>query len=474
MRQFVLTFFTLISCYCISAQTSAPNFNTKDIENNTHNLYQDYLEKGKPVVMDVSATWCSRCWSFHSKHILRDVYNEVGPEGLDIAMVLFVEGDSNTPKSALYGGSGSRGDWTKDTPYPIIDSLGKSIADAYNVAGFPVVNLISPNKTYVRATNLTLTSILDNVYNMLPVPSLDEDAAIHKVKADAKTCSAVEVSFDLFNKGKNTIASAKFDVLRNGQFFKSYDWTGSIATYKSETITFKDLLIDPAINKNEFTVMYKGSVSNDNVASRSFSVATAQTVETSRFINIDIAVDQNAQQDKISFDVVDDMGTIVFESGLLTGGQNYNVDISLSKEGCHKLVLRNQNGNGNAGRVKITDSKGVVVYDANPGSSFETFPINFAVERIVNTNNHALANHLTLSPNVVRDVCYLELAVKVQEHYKIELVNTNGKVISTLYNGQLALGNQRLALDVSEVAFGQYFLSVETTTAKVALPLIKQ
>ena len=59
----------------------APDFTTVDINGNTHNLY-DYLDQGYTVVMDISATWCPPCWSYHQGGALEDLWANHGPAGL--------------------------------------------------------------------------------------------------------------------------------------------------------------------------------------------------------------------------------------------------------------------------------------------------------------------------------------------------------------------------------------------------------
>ena len=55
-----------------------PDFTATDLNGNTINLYTDFLDQGIPVIMDVSATWCGPCWSFHQGHALKDIYMTYG------------------------------------------------------------------------------------------------------------------------------------------------------------------------------------------------------------------------------------------------------------------------------------------------------------------------------------------------------------------------------------------------------------
>ena len=84
VRFFLFSFLTLIYSTLFAQMpngSTGPDFTSTDINGNTIQLYADFLDQGIPVIMDVSATWCSPCWGFHESHAMKDLYMTYGAAG---------------------------------------------------------------------------------------------------------------------------------------------------------------------------------------------------------------------------------------------------------------------------------------------------------------------------------------------------------------------------------------------------------
>jgi thiol-disulfide isomerase/thioredoxin len=141
----------------LPAASLAPNFTFKDLNGNSHTLY-DYLAQGKTVFIDVSTAWCGPCWDYHITHEFANLYKAHGPSGMsgvnsnttDDVMVLFIEAEGTNTKAQLYGTSGtgllhSMGDWVTGTPYPIIDtnaSVTNIFKSAWRISSFPTIYMV--------------------------------------------------------------------------------------------------------------------------------------------------------------------------------------------------------------------------------------------------------------------------------------------------------------------------------------------
>ena len=122
----------------------APNIVATDINGNNWNLY-DLLDQGKTVFLDVFATWCGPCWSYHNSGALDDFYNQYGPDGTNEIMAFMIEGDGSTTMADLQGTGGNTvGNWITGTPMPIIDNSG--IASDYQIRYFPTIFMICPDR----------------------------------------------------------------------------------------------------------------------------------------------------------------------------------------------------------------------------------------------------------------------------------------------------------------------------------------
>jgi hypothetical protein len=172
MKNFLLSFVLLFSILTtgfgqLPSGSIAPAFTVTDLDGNVHDLYT-YLNSGISVVVDVSATWCGPCWSYHNSGTLENFYNNYGPSGTGDVMVIFAEGDPNTNLACLYGPTGcvggTQGNWVAGTPYPITHTDGPLVRSLYQVNAYPTVFMISAgnNRSYTTGGGGISTAILSN------------------------------------------------------------------------------------------------------------------------------------------------------------------------------------------------------------------------------------------------------------------------------------------------------------------------
>lgn len=144
---FSLSFLNISFCQLANG-SPAPDITVQDINGNTISLHAS-MAGGKSACLDIMATWCGPCWSFHNSGVLESVHANLS----SLTNVYMLEGDFATNTNCLYGpsgctGSGTWGNWVSGTPYQIANltaSNGGTVMNDYNINYFPTLYVISPD-----------------------------------------------------------------------------------------------------------------------------------------------------------------------------------------------------------------------------------------------------------------------------------------------------------------------------------------
>ncbi|MFN0015743.1 MAG: peroxiredoxin family protein, partial [Saprospiraceae bacterium] len=224
----------------------APDFMAKDLNGQTWHLY-DLLAKGKIVVLEISATWCPPCWTYHNGHAMHNFYNLHGPTGDGKAMVLFVEGDPKTNINCLYGNTDcndySLGNWVSDTPFPIINS--DSIANLFQIKYFPSIFVICPNRKAYEVGQWSASDIWEHAQTC-PVAAGQTNAGIFDFSAGTplrEVCETLETkpAFTLINLGSQKLSQATVALTWNNTTVQTISWAGNLGLYGETLIEFDQL-----------------------------------------------------------------------------------------------------------------------------------------------------------------------------------------------------------------------------------------
>ena len=378
---------------------------------------QAYLDQGKTVVMDGSATWCGPCWSFHNSHTLRDLYNAYGPEGSDELRVIFVEADPGTKVGELGGQEGTvnpgnvergnpQGDWLADVPYPVIDSnvLATSVANGgYGLPAYPSVYVIVPSGVVGQP---------GTVYNLDRGSLGDMVAAINVARATVSAPAMVGLDYYgrmnaqdirycdsegairgyLTSTYGHAITSAQVQLKKDGEVLATQDFNVNISGYDTGLIDFTGFELDGNADYQMVLTKVNGQdpLAADTTAdftSEVFNLTPSASIESSANITIVLHTDEFPSEMGLYLTTYNNAGELValwsktFPSNAATYAEKtftYSVNLNnvqgVTTDTCIGVYLQdaygdgwdyNQSGPEVEHGVTITSGDGTVLYSHN-------------------------------------------------------------------------------------------------------------
>lgn len=456
--------------------TPAPNFTATDLNGNTHTL-SDYLSQGKTVILDISATWCGPCWSYHSSHALRDFYLSYGPDGSDEVMVFFIEGDNATSIADLNGtGSNTQGNWVEGTPYPIINS--GAIANQYQISYFPTLYRICPDGLAYEINSLTAAQLRSNVNtNCGSLQGVTNHALI---EGDAvNICSPTDQQV-LTAKIKNyaqgqTISSATVVLKENGNQISSAPYSGNLAQWAEGTVSFPSAVYNPnsnytvqLTNINSNTPVSPSWMLNDN-ADVTLASLTGQAVVVKCYTD--------NYPGEISWSIKNSAGTTVasggpYQAGTGTAGaggpdanttKTHNVTLPSASD-CYSIHLADSYGDGwtygsTQHGLEVLYFGGSVAYvEAGGFGSSKVQEAALRTDPSVNIDENMI-EALSIYPNPASDE--LNVAFEANGDYVIAILDLQGRMVATQTLTGLT-GSQTVKFPVSDLAKGSYIVKIST------------
>lgn len=101
----------------------------------TKQSLSDYVGKGKPVLVDIWASWCGPC--IRQTKVIKELLKEYGPKGLEVLGIAVWDEPENTLKAIK----------EKELPWPQIINAQTIPTDLYGISGIPCIMLIAPDGT---------------------------------------------------------------------------------------------------------------------------------------------------------------------------------------------------------------------------------------------------------------------------------------------------------------------------------------
>jgi hypothetical protein len=436
----------------------APDWTMTDIDGITHTLY-DYLDQGKVVFIDVSATWCGPCWNYHNSHALRDLYNTYGPAGTDEVMVFFVEGDGSTTLDDLNGtGSSTYGDWVTGTPYPIINST--AINGSYDIGYFPTVYMICPDRVIKEVGQMTTNELYTQSQTCPDLTTAVNNSKVFRYnEPDGDYCDgAVRPRVEIQNYGTDDLVSLEIHSIVDGVAIDTFNWTGFIPMYDVELIVLDEL---PVISNGSHTYefqTYNPNGSQDEDPSDDSATGTFSTNSMGTVATVKIKTDSSPNQ--TSWEIVSSTGVVASGGNYDTENFIYVTEVCLYEDSCYTLIVYDSGNNGLSGA-----SFGLVMWDGStiasfPASSFDTDSIhlNFCLGNDNSIDDYQVYNEINVFPNPATD--RVTIQTNEFEHAKsinVQIINLVGK---TIYQQERRTSSSQIEIPVSGFDSGVYCLMI--------------
>ena len=472
----VLTIFTSTFLFAqLAPGSTAPDFTITDTDGVTHNLY-DILDEGKPVLLDLFATWCGPCWSFAETGVFDEFDELYGANGDNSVFTVAVEADPSTPASELYGGGSSIGDWTTMIHYALAND--DNIAEPYALAYYPTIYLICPDRTVTEigqgpasGGSWNVQTLAQEVFvNTCPAPVEGLNAMMQSYDAELVSCGGAKIEpiVTIMNMGTEDMTACSIQTIVGGSVINTYNWTGSLATFASDQVTLPEI---PANTTNvSFNVVMDGDLqaSDDDI-----DIEIEFATESHAYIHVEVNADYYAGE--TSWDIRNSNGSVVFSGSYQDGtadqwgGGGPDADMTHDhfkelSEGCYTFNLVDSYGDGQAGSAN-TPAGSVVVSD---GNGLELFSIsgnwgseassNFEVTSGVGIEE-VFENSISIFPNPTFNNTSASFNLSESNEVIIELVNTLGqKVFTKEY--EMAAGSNTVDLSVEALNAGIYYLNI--------------
>jgi hypothetical protein len=480
----------------LTAGSIAPNFTFTDINGTEHTLY-DYLDEGKTVILDISAAWCSPCWSYHNTHALRDLYEEHGPTGFpdvdagttDDVMVFYIEGElSNTAAQITGTSSGntnatfSQGNWTTGTTYPIIDvpnnAAGTAFMNGYDINYFPTVYMVCPNRI-VSEPGQQAAGDLYALTGDCPAPATAAvDVAAVTYEGARSHCEGnYTPAVRIQNNSTTPLTSATITIMSGATVVSTTSWTGTLATYEVANVS-----CTPITNFTGGALTVAVTTTDDaNLVNGALTTSVTPAIETNNGIMVHVFTDYWANE--ISWKIKDANGATVpgTTSPALANNQLQHFGYQLSGTGCYTFSIADGFGDGILngsfqpgianGALLVEDSYGTVIMN-NIDYGFGKNVLFKATQDVAGVKENEAVAAFQVYPNPATD--NITVAFDAQDgDYAVTLVDLQGRVV--LNNNYTNLsGAQTISVPVSNVAKGNYLVKVSSNgTSTVKSVVIK-
>lgn len=434
-----------------------PDFTGTDLNGVSHHLYA-YLDSGYTVFLDVSATWCGPCWSYHNSHAFANLYNQYGPGTAENKVRVFmIEGDPTTTNADLHGtGNSTQGDWITGTPYPIIDN--GSIADMLEITYFPTIYKVCPNRIITEVGQKTTSQLWASV-SSCQVATEATDAALLPNTNQLGGCAGAEVSLvaRLQNMGTTPLTTATIEARQGSTVIGSTTWTGNLATYGITNVDVTNFTPSASTQVTLAITSTDGNMNNNNTT----TVVQASTlVATSTQVTMEVKTDNYGSE--TTWKLFNPNGSVFAQGGPYGNNQTTTYNWNLSDLSCYRLEFYDAYGDGfccsyGNGYYKVMVNGATVLQGGSFASVDQKF---FHTDNAAGIADNQLDRSLSVYPNPSTGRVTVEYTLEQGAAVNVTVTDLVGKTVMQ-QSLRTASGVQTETIDLGNLSNGMYLLKLD-------------
>lgn len=451
--------------------------------NGSYTLYQ-YLDQGYTVFLDVSATWCGPCWNHHLTGALDDLYINHGPSGhygvsastTDDVMVIWLDGDGTTADATMLDGAGSIGNWIEPNatlgqiPFPMSNppaAIANQINDGYEIAYFPTIYKICPNRTVTEVGQLTATGFYNTVNSCPPPASAPADAAMLSFGGQTEICPGEYTPVvTIQNNGTANLTNATITVTQGGNTVSTGTFTGNLATYGTANVTCTTI---PTFNGGTLvaTVTTTGDNNSANgTVNKVVTVNNNPAQAATNMVKIDVTTDRYASE--TTWEVTNAAGTVVASGGpwanLSANGQTVRATVNVNNlvpDQCYRFTIYDSYGDGiccdyGNGAFSVKDATNAVLIS---GSTFTSTAGGMFKAGVLGVEELEI-KEFNVFPNPASDIVNVTFQAENAD-YQVAIIDLQGREVAAQNHSNLS-GSQTVTFPVAELAKGSYLVRITT------------